>query len=246
MSFRAFPLANLAPRAVASSVLVAASVFAPAGAVTFAEAGDAGRTPSQAQTTATAGPQGAPLTAITGSIVSATDADLFVITIADPLTFSATTFNSGTSDFLDTQLFLFGATGAPVYMNDDDPGGLTLQSTLPGGHSLRPTSPGTYLLGISLSGSDPVNVINQVLFQPLGSFVQSTDVRGPNSGLQPAQLSDFSFAGFPGSGAYQIQLSGAAVALVPEPSTWLLLALGSTGLPWMARRRRERAPESVA
>jgi hypothetical protein len=226
-------------RAVTLAVLLlVGGALGPACAATFSETGDAGQTPGQAQSTQAAGPAGTALTAVSGTILSATDADLFLITIADPLAFSATTFNAGTGDFLDTQLFLFSVAGAPILMNDDDASGLTLQSTLPAGHPLRPTSAGSYLLGVSLSGFDPVNLNNQLLFEPLGSFVQSTDVRGPNAGLQPALLSDFSFSGFAGGGgSYQVQLTGVTVP-VPEPSTWLMLAVGAAGLPWLTRRRR--------
>jgi PEP-CTERM motif len=237
MSSRPCALRGFSFHALASTLLVVgAGAFGPASAVTYSELGDAGQRPSQAQTTATAGLPGAVLTAITGTILSSTDADLYLIDVADPLAFAASTFNSGTNDFLDTQLFLFTLAGAPIYMNDDDASGLSLQSTLPGGHPLRPTSAGSYLLGVSLSGVDPVNVNSQVLFDPLGSLVQSTDVRGPNPGLQPALLSDFAFSGLAGSGTYQVQLTGVAVP-VPEPSTWLMLAVGAAGLPWLARRR---------
>src|SRR3954449_412851 len=112
------------------------SLFAFAAAVTlstsavhaqFVEAGDAGQTLAGASNT---GVFGTTLTSITGTIGSATDADLYRIVITAPTTFSASTVNGLTS--IDTALFLFNGSGAAIYMNDDA-SGLTLQSALPAG-----------------------------------------------------------------------------------------------------------------
>lgn len=207
-------------------------------AVIFSEVGDAGQTPGTASRTTTGtAAANQPLTDIFGSLSSSTDADLFLINITNPATFSATTVNAITNSLLDTQLFLFTLDGRPIYTNDDTPNGTSLQSTLPAGNSLRPTVAGTYILGISVSGYDPANRNGQVLFAPLDENNASTDVRGPNSNLQPPQLASFISSGFPGSGQYDIQLTGATSA-VPEPSTWVLGAIGAVGLVLASRRRR--------
>ena len=90
-----------------------------------------------------------------------------------------------------------------------------LQSTLPGGHPFGPLVAGTYIIGISLSGSEPINLNNQQLFED-GVF--STDVRGPRFGaLGP--VTGVTQSAFAGSGAYSITLTGATASAIPEPST---------------------------
>ena len=218
-------------KAAAAVCLVAASAASGvASADTFTEVGDAGQTPLTGQNT---GNTGAALTAIFGSIFSNSDADLFVINVTDPLRFSATTLNLS---LLDTHLYLFSATGAAIYANDDDASGTSLQSTLPAGAAFGPVAAGRYLLGIAQSGVDPVNAVNQLLFQTGLSF----DLRGPAGSLQPAVLAGFTGNGFDDNGSYEIRLTGATVAVtpVPEPSLWLLLAVGATGIPVLNRRRR--------
>ena len=128
-------------------------------AATYTETGDAGQTPGDAQNT---GPGGQPLSAIFGSLFSGTDADVFVINITDPTNFSATTVNGTTS--IDTALFLFNMNGQAVYANDDDPGGMSLGSTLPTGNQFGPMTAGLYYIAISLSGNEPVNFANQLMF----------------------------------------------------------------------------------
>ncbi len=215
-------LRALSPLAAAAALL--ASV--PAQAVTYSEVGDAGLSPGSAQqTVAPAGP----LTNIFGSLGSSIDADVFVIRISNPATFSASTVNAGSS--VDTQLFLFTLAGAPLFGNDDAPGGATFQSLLPAGTAAS-LAPGLYLLGISLSGHEPVNSISQLLFDNSGL---STDVRGPAASLQPPLLSTFDGGGFGSGGSYDIQLTG-AVAAIPEPASALLFALGGAAL--LAARRR--------
>ena len=107
-------------------VIATAMATGQSFAAIHTEVGDAGQTQSTAQET---GAAGVSLTDIFGSLLSETDADLYLINIVNPAAFSATTFNA-TGGFLDTQLFLLTLSGAPVYVNDDDPGGLTTLSTL--------------------------------------------------------------------------------------------------------------------
>jgi hypothetical protein len=221
-------------RIIASLFAVVASValVSSASAITWIEVGDAGQTIATAQTPT---PANQPLNNIFGSFSSTSDVDIFTIFISNPALFSATTV-LGTSTLIDTQLFLFNSSGAPVYMNDDDSGGGTIQSTLPAGNALGPQTAGIYYIAISLSDNEPVNLNNQLLFA-LGS---TTSVRGPNPIANPKLLSSWDASGVaPGStiGAYQINLTGAST--IPEPSIIALSAIGTLGILRIARRRRK-------
>jgi hypothetical protein len=229
-------------RKISSLILVATVMVAgPSLASTWTETGDAGQTQASAQVTAGGTMSGVALTDIFGSLGTSPDADLYQIEIVNPSAFSATTVNA-IGGFLDTQLFLFTLSGAPVYMNDDADG-TTFLSTLPAGSSLGPILPGIYLLGISLAGYDPVNVNNQLLFAP----GLSTDVRGPASLLQPALLGGFADnTFFPDSGRYDIQLTG--VVTVPEPTSGLLVVLACALCVFTVynSRRRTAMPAGAA
>lgn len=217
----------------AGSLFVGATLLAAGSSMAseVVEFGDAGQTQASAQVTAG---YLTSLTSIFGSLSSSTDADLYLINILNPGAFSATTVND-TGGFLDTQLFLFSLSGAPVYANDDADGS-TVRSTLPAGSSFGPLSAGLYILGISLSGYDPVNAVNQLLFDMSGL---TTDVRGPNPSLQPASLVGFFDSTFyDASDNYRIQLTGAGTA-VPEPASALLVTLaGALCAATTIRRRR--------
>lgn len=205
-----------------------------ASAVTYAEIGDAGQTPATVQATGTNATT--PLTGVSGLLNSFTDADLFAITITATSSFSAT---ASSTAGIDTSLFLFTSAGVPVIANDDS-SNFSLQAAIPAGNSLLTTlQAGTYYLGISLSGNEPVNLNNQLLFtvdQP------TTNVRGIAAGLNPATLGTFNGQTFFNeNGAYNIALISAATA-VPEPSTVALL-LGAAGasLAFVRRQRRSAA-----
>jgi hypothetical protein len=218
-----------------SSLVAAVCALSSASshALTVTELGDAGQSLASAQVTSGVGA----LSHVVGSIGATNDVDLFLITITDPHFFSATTVNPASGD-RDTQIFLLTAAGAPVYANDDTPDGSSLLSTLPVGDRNGPLTPGRYLLGISLSGVDPANVNAQLLFAPL---IASTDVRGPASSLQPASLGSFAGDGYAPIGAYDIQLTGAAAAAVPEPGTALMFLSAGLLCAVGAARRAHRA-----
>ena len=203
-----------------------------ARAVTFAEPGDAGQTLPTALPTGTNATTA--LTGITGTLGTSTDADVFVFTITSTTTFSAI---ASSSAGIDTSLFLFSSTGAPLLANDDA-SGTSFQGALLAGNALLTTlGAGTYYLGISLSGNEAVNAAGQQLFtldQP------TTGVRTAASGLNPARLGTFNGATFvTETGAYAITLTGAATSAVPEPGTYALLAAGATTLGLTLRRRRQ-------
>ncbi|MFL6530350.1 MAG: DVUA0089 family protein [Chthoniobacterales bacterium] len=225
----------ISTRFVASIAALLVSTF-PICAQTWTEVGDAGQTLAGVQNTGVVG--GNSLTTIFGTLSSATDADLFRITITAPTTFSASTVNMTTAtSMLDTVLFLFTSNGLAICMNDDDASGLVTQSRIPAGNSFTMVlSPGVYILGISLSDNEPVNSSNQLLF----AAGDSTSVRGPASGINPTTLFDFTGGGFPPTGSYQIDLTSAASA-VPEPSTLILASGGALGLIALLRRRAGRA-----
>lgn len=205
----------------------------------WTEVGDAGQTLPGAQ--ATGAVNGNPLTTIVGTLSSGTDADIYVIMITSPTTFSATTNNAVTqASGLDTALFLFNGSGVPIYTNDDV-SGVSLQSTLPAGTAFTLSlSPGVYYLAVSLSGNEPVNLTNQLLFAgyPLGD---TTAVRGPASGVSPNVEANFNGGTFfSQTGGYQINLTGAATAAaVPEASTIALTSIGIAGL-WSLRKRNRK------
>lgn len=217
-------------------VVVAGVAATPAYAGIYNEVGDAGQTQATAQSTT--GGSGA-LTNIRGSLLSSHDADLYVIYISNPGTFSASTVNA-TGGFLDTQLFLLTLAGAPIILNDDAAGGLSLLSTLPAG-SASSLAAGFYILGISMSGYDPINSVSQLLF----AAGLSTDLRGPASGLQPGVLGGFfDSTFFNDRGNYDIVLTGARAA-IPEPGTGALVLLGIAICAFAtSRRRRSLSPPS--
>lgn len=226
------------------AALAAFALPAAAGAQTVTEKGDAGQTLATAQD-ATLGGTGA-LTGITGALGSY-DADLFRIYIASPKAFSATTTNAATENGyafdgeLDTALFLFDSAGHAVATDDDEQSGLHLTSTLPAGNALYVNlAAGYYYLGVSVSGNEPVNAVNQLLFTANPS---STAVRGPASGLNPTTLAGFDGNTYDGTpGTYEIDLTGvtfapSVTAAVPEPAAWTLM-IGGLGLAGGALRRR--------
>ena len=209
---------------MALSLLAAATM----NAQNYAEVGDAGASVPGAQSTGASGA----LTSITGSILSLNDGDFFYITITNPMAFSASTVGNGNT--LDTMLYLFTMNGNPIILNDDAPGGGSIGSSLPAGSFTL--SIGTYIIGISLSGAEPLNAANQQLF---ADGVFSTDIRGPRNGaLGP--VTGVSGGAFPGAGAYTITLTGASRA-VPEPSSVALLAISGVGGLIVLRRRVRRS-----
>jgi hypothetical protein len=165
-----------------------ALAFAPS-ALAADEQGDAGDVPATAQDLTRA-----PVPDINGTIATGNDADLYRICLTGGETFSATT--AGLTD-VDTQLFLFDATGLGIYANDD---GTTKQSTLPAGHPLTPSAPGEYILGISPYDRDPQSA-GGAIFNNV-AFVTPANGRGSASPVE-------GWAGLPRDmGAYTIALTG--------------------------------------
>jgi hypothetical protein len=178
---------------------------------------------------------------ILGSFINLNDADVYSLTLTLPTrvqfsTMNTLTASNGGPGGLDTVLFLFTASGQPIYANDDA-NGSALQSMLPGNSGFTMTlAPGTYLIAISLSGNEPVNTSNQLMFEQTSD---STNVRGAAPGLNPGTFSGFnSGAGFSQSGAYQIDITTVAV---PEPSSILLCACGFVSLGITILRKRKAA-----
>jgi hypothetical protein len=90
------------------------------------------------------------------------------------------------------------------------------------------------VLGVAMSGYDPRNLSGQLLF---GAGLP-TSTRGAAFGLQPAVLGGFADnTFFADSGAYDVQLSGAVAAAVPEPASSLLFVAGGAFALFASRRR---------
>jgi hypothetical protein len=208
----------------------------------YTEAGDAGQTLATAQgTISSSSPSGSSLSMIYGTIGdSGMDADLYVINIPTATTFTASTDNTTTlTGFqtgvdgnlpLDTELFLFDGSGNAIAANDNASGS-TVTSALSAS-----LSAGIYYLGISISGNEPVNSVNQLLF---ATSEDSTAVRGPEefNSLNPLTLSTFNQNNYDDeTGSYRIDLTGATA--VPEPSGWMLTVLGGLTVGYLCRSRR--------
>ena len=212
-----------------AAAVAAASLSAFAGtsqAVVYTEGpGDAAQTLSTPQVV------GSNATGFTGTIGGSQDADLYKFTIATAGKYTFSDNNSGTYDItaggqLDTAIFLFSSTGTALYTNDDA-SGTSVESAF-----TETLAAGTYYFGISLSGNEPVNSNNQLLFAgyPNGD---TTAVRGPASGLNPTTEANFNGQSYSSDiGVYSVTISA-----VPEPSTWAVVGASTVALAFVRRRR---------
>jgi hypothetical protein len=202
--------------------------------------GDAGDLVATSQTPI---PGGVQLIRITGT-AAASDTDCYNFFIPQPAAFVATTDN-GIGTLSDTQLFLFDKlTGNGVIMNDDSPIGTTLRSRLTGSASgtldlgVIPAA-GEYVLCIAGYNRDPVRTAGQsttniwATGSVNGSFRWENNPVGVYAGPgAPGPLAGWNNYITPGTGTYQIDLTGAFTK--PEPATMALVGIGAL----LALRRR--------
>ncbi len=181
--------------------------------------------------------QGATLTAIVGN----TDGDggdfvdSYLLTINDPITFTATTV--GGAGF-DTMLYLFDVNGFGQVANDDV-SGISVRSRLVGssndGTGIT-VGVGTYLLAVTGFQMDPEDILGQTIFDiPIGSATEISGPDGSGGGSVLAQWEDNSVLGSAATGNYSVSLEG--VGPVPAPGAVTLL--GATGAFAGGRRRRK-------
>ena len=146
-------------------------------------------------------PAGTSLDSISGSIGSTGDVDLYQILVSGG-PFSATTTEAGSPPVLNTQLFLFNATGLGVFASDDASGDPFFKSTISGS-----LTSGTYYVGVSNGGSftasDPQSAGGAIFNVP------STGQTGPNGPGAASPLSSWSTPVFPETGNYTITFTGA-------------------------------------
>ena len=163
---------------------------------------DAGET---TDTAFTINNSGVNVASISGIISETGDVDTYQVFLTGNNTFSASTVNN--TD-IDTQLFLFDATGIGIYSNNDSSESI-FQSTLPANTPLTPTTPGIYYLAISGLFVDPLSEGGFIF--PSNNF---TGINAPTDagGTLPLNSWDDEFATQFGSGSnvgeYRIDLTG--------------------------------------
>ena len=212
---------------IVSGVALVVWAVEPAPAATLAEIGDAGDRTNTARSSAGVQPFGTPLDAITGTIASDSDQDMFEIFINDPANFSASTNNSGTNLSVDddTLLFLFDANGFGILANDDATGS-TLTSTIPAG-SLMGRPQGRYFIAVSIFFNTPTSVGGEIF--DLDELVGTFAAVGPNGPGGSLPITGWDVFPDPSqTGPYHIEVTGST--FVPEPSTALLLGGGLVAL----------------
>jgi len=135
---------------VGTGLAVVGMLAGTAGAAEYDENPDAGDIASTAQSTV--GPASTALDAINGNIENDSDQDMFKIFIDDPVAFSASTNNSGTTlPGGDTMLYLFDENGVSVLASDDIDG-VNFKTTLSAG-SLDDAGGGAGVYHIAVSKS---------------------------------------------------------------------------------------------
>jgi len=160
------------------------------------------------------------------------EVDVFSIYINDFSRFSARTVSSNSVD--DTALFLFDSAGKGVYSNDDNESDFL--STLPRFLTGGPLA-GFYFIAVAIGGFSALDEDGKSLFLT-GNF---PDLLGPDSSAGTLARWKPEFPTLTDAGlSYNIQFTGARVAVVPEPTTALLVLLALGGLVATRSRRRSR------
>ncbi len=150
------------------------------------------------------------------------DADMYAFRICDPASFSASTVNGAS---IDTQLFLFTASGLGVASDDDDPyGSGTLQSHLT--NLFTSSAPaGVYFIAVSQYDKDPVDSSAQAIWSDTPFNVE----RAPDGPGAANPIASWD-AGGGGGGAYTIFMTGSCFA-VDQGSTCYANCDHSTTVP---------------
>ena len=223
---------------LAAALTSALFLAQPAFAVVWVESG-AGAGETLATAEVTIGTQSQPLTDIFGTLdtvlrvnsLPRNQVDVYRIFVNDFASFSARTVSSNPDD---TALFLFDSAGKGVYTNDDNAGDLL--STLPPG---GPQTNDFYYIAVSVGGFSARDAASNNVFLS-GSF---TDVLAGNPAAGSLASWDEGFATLTEAGLpYDIALTGALVAVIPEPPTVLLLLVGMGGLLGSRSMRRPAKP----
>ncbi|MFO0833037.1 MAG: DVUA0089 family protein [Phycisphaerales bacterium] len=163
--------------------------------------GDAGDQPGAAQS-----PAGVePFIEISGVLDGPVDADIYRIDICDAVAFYATTFG-GTSENLDTRLYLFDTSGHGVLMDDDIPAGYAGAGTTLSRVGLFTLTPGEYLLAVSHFNVDPLDA----QLRPLWNDVPYAVQRAPDGPGGASALASWAGAGV--MGPYRVRMEGACFA----------------------------------
>lgn len=191
--------------------LVVTTCGAMAFAAPVAESGDAGALPASAQVLEDLGS----VSDITGRIGSTDDVDMFRFGLDGPATVS---FTVGAGSAIDGQLFLFDASGAGLWANDDLGSSLDARITVA-------LASGDYYLAVAAWDRYPLDAGGLPLFGEAGGVLQPA--------INPNAIAAWGGAG--GIGDYTIAVS---VTPVPEPATWVLTGAGVAFL--LARRQRGR------
>lgn len=217
---------------VATGLALIVGPAAPSPAATLAET-DAGQLPATAQPAQ--GPTlDTPLDAITGTIDSNSDQDLFKIRITDPEGFSASTDNPGTT-VPDIMLYLFKEDGRGVLATDDFE--TRDKSKMPKG-SLAGGESGVYLIGASVYYTTPTSKEGDIFeLEMLGGTDTPIGAEGPG---RDSPLTGWDVFPDPEeqTGSYRIELTGATFVAVPEPSSRLLIAAALASLAVLRPRAR--------
>ncbi|MET0614520.1 MAG: PxKF domain-containing protein [Thermoleophilaceae bacterium] len=175
------------------------------GALAADEVGDAG------DLRVTANDMGdSAVTEISGTLLDASDADLYRICLSDGASFSATTV--GTTA-LDTQLFLFDADGYGVYANDD---WVTRGSNLPANHRFSPRTGGEYYLAISQYNRDPQSSQGEIFQDTFSRTAFPDGVLFANGFGASETLSSWDGRQAGRQGSYLIRLTGTATCVPPD------------------------------
>lgn len=177
------------------------------------------------------------LTEIIGTLGDVTaGSDLYEIYISDPSTFSATTTGNGSKPVVDPALYLFNASGAGLFGNDNI-SGTDFQAQIPVGTTSSLTA-GLYYILIAPSGHLPEDKNGNSIF---GAITGQTEIFDGSGTLK--EYGGTPSADDAGKG-YTIQLTGAEFAYTPEPGSLTFVGFGVAMLAWNRGKRQRDARRS--